>query len=188
MIREGVRSNIITFGETAIEKFQKVYRESKLLSKIDSSNPSITGSSVEIDMKKSLVLNVNTRSNYDILFNNPIYVSKTSKLPAVWSETFDYIDPIYGSVRGYMKDDGDGIINIYTTAGGKETLVLDSFFTGTVNYAKGEISLRKFKKNNASDTLVMWAKPAKEDINTKANQILLIEPTSITVNLFAEKI
>lgn len=182
-----IRNTVVEYGSTNLAKFDKIYRESKLLGRIDSVDSSITGSSISVGMKKIIPLNVGTRSNYDLLYNNKLHPSKTHKLPSIKSENFNYIDPTLGSVTAYMKDDGEGIVNIYTEATGKETVIVDSFFSGTVDYTKGVISLKRFLKNSTSETLTMYAKPENEDIETKLNQILLVDSALIDINIFSEK-
>lgn len=184
-LRLMIRESIEDYGKSNLEKFDRKYYESVLLRAIDETDRSLVGSSVDLTLRKSIPLNTLSRANYTIEFSNPIHPSKTDKLPSVRSGLFAYFDPYVGRVvECYLKDDGYGTIRIYTTVSGSERVVHDQYFSGSVNYERGVIELRRFRKDSNEGQLTIFVKPNKEELATNRNQILLLDDENIDIKVY----
>lgn len=82
-----VKSAISDYSDAELKRFNSVFRKSKLQSYIESAEPSITGSDVQVYMQKRQILNLGIKENIRVKFNLPLrkgdYISKLYTFPEV---------------------------------------------------------------------------------------------------------
>ena len=80
-IADYVKAAIYDYSDMELNKFESVFRKSKLQNYIENSEQSITGSSIEIFVQKRIVIDINNRRNYTVSYNLPLrQVSHKDKL------------------------------------------------------------------------------------------------------------
>ena len=93
----------------------------------------------------------------------------------------------YNGFSAYLGDDGAGNATIfrYSDTNVKVTIV---DIAGTVNYTTGEIVITNFAPTAYADIQIkVSAKPENFDINSVREQILLMNSSDATINVYGEQ-
>lgn len=93
-----VRNKLQTYAETYLQRFDGVFRYSRLLSEIDSVDKSILNSVARVYMFKDVVPSNTTANSIDLTFSSPIYSSTSSSAILTTSEFK------IGGVVHYLRD------------------------------------------------------------------------------------
>jgi hypothetical protein len=76
-----VKAAIFDYSDIELNKFDSIFRKSKLQNYIENSEQSITGSDIDIFVQKRILIDTNRKRNYTISFNMPLrQVSHKDKL------------------------------------------------------------------------------------------------------------
>ena len=193
----GVESRVVelikTFGDSYLGLFQRNFRMSKFSSTIDGSSPAVNSNSTDITLTKRFEPNIGRAAPYTVNFDNTLLHPVDGYTPILSSDIFGYTDTtstavVKPSVDAFVDDDGYGNIRVYKQVG--TTKVYLSRNTGTIDYTTGKIFLRNFKIEYLDDgktELSLTVVPQNRDIFARRNQIILIDPNSISVTTVAEK-
>jgi hypothetical protein len=193
----GVESRVVelikTFGDSYLGLFQRNFRMSKFSSTIDGSSPAVNSNSTDITLTKRFEPNIGRAAPYTVNFDNALLHPVDGYTPILSSDIFGYTDTtstavVKPSVDAFVDDDGYGNIRVYKQVG--TTKVYLSRNTGTIDYTTGKIFLRNFKIEYLDDgktELSLTVVPQNRDIFARRNQIILIDPNSISVTTVAEK-
>jgi hypothetical protein len=166
---------------------------SKFSSTIDGSSPAVNSNSTDITLTKRFEPNIGRAAPYTVNFDNALLHPVDGYTPILSSDIFGYTDTtstavVKPSVDAFVDDDGYGNIRVYKQVG--TTKVYLSRNTGTIDYTTGKIFLRNFKIEYLDDgktELSLTVVPQNRDIFARRNQIILIDPNSISVTTVAEK-
>ena len=177
-----VSSTILNYNETDLQKFDGVFRFSKLSRMIDASEPSIVNNITTLKLHVELKPKYNTSAQYIINIINPIYTENVSELAVVSTNFYikDSIDP------HFLQDDGLGkmqLIRIDET--GAHNIANPSI--GTVNYLLGYISIQRLNiVSFIGDMLEMVIKPQSNDVVSAFHQIARIDPQRLTIRVISD--
>ena len=169
-----VLSNILNYSSINLNGFNKTFRNSKLVSAVDSSHSSIVSSETNIRLIKRRTPEIAIYETYDIDFTTPLEVNAPSSNYTSCVRTTPFS---YNNIRVYMKDDGAGVIGIYSENN-------DQFITsiGTVNYSTGLIQISNLRVTGFDGpTIKYYVVPRQKDISTTKNVILNILEEDISV-------
>jgi len=175
-----VRSGIETFSDDELEKFDKMFRYSDLLSYITNLDNAITSSYVRVFCLKGFTaLNTNT-SSYQVNFNFPLAVPEDPTESLITSSAY-----VNDGVKYYFKDEPSSVDNIrniyryYINSSGSE--IVDEQFVGTVDTDTGMVQIKDF--NVTADTAInIFARPESNDVVPKRNQILEVDIENTVIN------
>jgi hypothetical protein len=179
-----VIDTIINYNDQDLQKFDSIFRNSKLLRLIDSSERGITNSNVSIKLRRLVTPKFNVSSEYTINIANPIFISQ-SKVPEedVVSNGFYILgsNDIY-----YIDDDGDKALRLFTkNADGTKNVVNSNF--GTVDKKTG---ILKFRELNitllAEQNLYFYIKPQFNDVVSAFSQVVNISSEDLSVNVISD--
>jgi len=179
-----VIDTIINYNDTDLQKFDSVFRNSKLLRLIDASERGITNSNISYKLRRLVQPKFNVSSEYTINIANPIFISP-SKVPeeAVVSNGF-YI--LGSSEIHYIDDNGDKALRLYTLNVDGTKNILNSNF-GTVDKKTG---LLKFRELNitllAEQNLYFYIKPQYNDVVSAFSQVVNISTEDLSVNVISD--
>lgn len=177
-----VSSTILNYNETDLQKFDGVFRFSKLSRMIDASEPSIVNNITTLKLHVELKPKYNTSAQYIINIINPIYTENVSELAVVSTNFYikDSIDP------HFLQDDGLGkmqLIRIDET--GAHNIANPSI--GTVNYLLGYISIQRLNiVSFIGDMLEIVIKPQSNDVVSAFHQIARIDPQRLTIRVISD--
>jgi len=159
-----VRNRLQTYAQTYLQRFDGVFRYSKLLFEIDSVDKAIMNSVARVYMFKDITPTV---SSFDLTFASPIYQTASSS-PVLTSSEF----PV-GGITHYLKD---GPItnsvnrNIYlyrkSSTGDVKVATL-----GTIYAASGRVVINGLEPDT-TDIIRLTVTPNSFDLAPKRNQLL----------------
>ena len=184
-----VQDTISTFDTDNLSKFNKTFRQSKLIEKINESDNSILSNELSTRMIKEInpVLNqgfTDTVSFFNSLKpDNPVTVAQGASLPysepAIESGLFTFNSTTGASFR----DDGDGALQIIV-ANNSGLTVLNAN-VGSVDYGTGNVVFSNVTVNAIATgtTIKIYARSERADIVGKLNDLIEIKTDDTTVNV-----
>ena len=184
LLKTLVRDTIINYNDTDLNRFDGMFRFSKMSRLIDASEESILSNITTIVLKRSFTPTFNTRTSYVISIDNPIY---TEGVPegAVTSDAFT-IDG--SSETFFFEDDGVGNIRLYYFVGAGTKRYTNTTL-GSVNYVTGRITLNDINITSATNNeITITIKPESNDVVSVRSQLALIAEEQIVVNAVVDKV
>lgn len=172
-----VTNTINAYGVNELDRFDGVFRYSKLSRLIDQSDPSITNNITTILLRRALIVRYNTSAQYLLNMINPIWSSgqpeesfKSTGFYVAGSDELHYLD-----------DDGVQYVRLFKYgANGIKVVVNDSI--GTINYAKGIIDIRNLNITGLANLdLEISIRPLSNDVVSALTQIAHIPPEHLKV-------
>ena len=190
-----LKSEIITalnnYTTNNLEKFDKVFRYSKIVELIDDTDSSILSNITTIKMRKTLTPLLNTSARYDIYFRNSIYnphpEHKSMQGGVLETSGFKISGDTNNRVY-YLDDDGIGNVRRYYLTGSTRNYVNNT--QGTINYSTGQITVSSLSissveniRGASSSVIEFTTQPNSNDIIPVRDQIIEIDVgnSSITV-------
>ena len=177
-----VKNNILKYNDTDLRLFDSIFRFSKLMNIIDSTDQSITSNISSFTISRRLLPKFNIIANYNFHIDNPIYSAGVPE-NAVTSNGFY----VYGDSKiQYIRDDGYGNLQRYYLDSNNNIVVVNSN-QGTVTYSNGEINLVSLNITRlAQAELIFTLKLQSNDIISIREHIVRIEPLQLVVSAIAE--
>lgn len=181
-----------TFANNTLGHFGGAFRYSKFVRAIDDASPAILNNVTTIALKKLIVTTTGASLTYTIPFRTPLY--QIPSTVSIWSSkhvTFSHADTTGAIQTGCFlenttDDAGRPIMAMYRfdTATNTKSVVQPSI--GTVDFGVGTVTLSNFAPtafSNGGTTLTLYALPGTADIIPSFNQILVIDPADIVVQV-----
>ena len=181
-----VSSTILNYNENDLQKFDGVFRFSKLSRLIDNTEPAIVNNISTILLHVSLLPRYNIYAEYIVNIINPIYTEHVAE-NAVSSHGF-YI-PNSTEIH-YLQDDGIGNIQLFRhnnsetglQAGTTTNHIIVDPTIGTVDYATGYIKIQNLNITALAETeFHLIIKPQSNDVVSAFHQIARIDPERMTI-------
>ena len=181
-----VSSTILDYNENDLQKFDGVFRFSKLSRLIDNTEPAIVNNISTILLHVSLAPRFNTYAEYIVNIINPIYTEHVAE-NAVSSHGF-YI-PNSTEIH-YLQDDGVGNIQLFRhnnselgmQAGNTTNHIVVNPTIGTVDYATGYIKIQNLNITALAETeFNLIIKPQSNDVVSAFHQIARIDTERMTI-------
>jgi hypothetical protein len=178
-LKSDILSILTNYNTATLQKFDGVFRYSKVTSLIDNTDTSIVSNITTIKVRKNFTPILNTSSRYDIYFRNSLYnpVSGYNSVNGGILESTGF--KISGDSTNifYLDDDGAGNIRRYRLVGSVRTYVNNT--QGTINYTTGQIILTSLNissieniRGSASTVIELTVIPKSNDIVPVRDQIL----------------
>ena len=179
-----VADTINTYNQTELNDFNVTFRDSIFSNAIDDSDPSIISNITEVAVYKKTNPSLTKSNNIDLNFGlaikntlptqGKIYPSQDER--AVYSSSF-----IFQNQTCTLEDDGNGIIRVIKTQQANKIVVVD---VGTIDYDNGIVSLKDFSLTNYDGAaLKIFVVPADKDIESSKNNVMLIDPSDVTIQV-----
>ena len=177
-----VKNNILNYNNTYLKRFDSIFRYSKLMSIIDSTDQAITSNISSLTVYRKVMAKFNLIANYTFHIDNPIYSAGVSE-NAVTTNGF-YVSG--DSNIQYIKDDGLGTLQRYYLDT-SNNVVITKTDQGTVTYSNGEINIVSLNITRlAQADLIFSLKLQSNDIISVREHIVRIDPVQLEVNAIAE--
>lgn len=175
-----VKDSILNYDANELQKFDSVFRQSKLSRIIDTSEPSIVSNITTISLRRKINPKYNFSAEYSINIINPIYSNGVPE-DAVISTGF-YIKG--SSNIHYLVDDGLGNIQLfYKSASGGSRIIVNPTI-GTVNYAAGKINIKNLNITGIADAYFQLnITPQSYDVVSAFTQIAQIAQDKLSVSV-----
>ena len=184
-LKSEVIDTITNYNTNTLQKFDGVFRYSKLTGLIDDVDNSILSNITTIDIKKSFKPTIGNSTKYDVYFRNAIY-NPHSGHESILSSTGFKVSGDNNEM--FLDDDGLGNVRRYYLVSGIRTYVNN--IQGTINYATGQITINSLNvssisniRGSSSTVIELTVTPASNDVVPVRNQVIEIdiENSNITV-------
>ena len=191
-----LKSNVITtltnYNTNTLQKFDAIYRHSKLTGLIDDTDTSILSNITTVKIRKSFTPTLLSSNKYDIYFRNSLFnphSGHNSAAGGILSSTGFKIDGNTNEV--FLDDDGAGNVRLYYLASGIRTYLNET--QGTINYDTGQITLNSLNVasisniRGATSTVVeLTVTPNSNDVVPVRDQIIEIDVTNSSITVSAD--
>jgi len=185
--------NAITgYNTNTLQKFDSIYRHSKLTGIIDDVDNSILSNITTVKMRKSFTPTLASSTKYTIYFRNALFNPHTGHNMAaggILSSTGFKIDGNDNEM--YLDDDGSGNVRLYYLASGIRTYVNST--QGTIDYASGQIIINSLNIasisniRGATSTIVeLTITPLSNDVVPVRDQIVEIDVSNSIITVTAD--
>jgi len=189
-LKSDIVSILTNYNTATLQKFDGVFRYSKVTSLIDNTDTSIVSNITTVKVRKNFTPILNTSSRYDIYFRNSLYnpVSGYNSVNGGILESTGF--KISGDSTNifYLDDDGAGNIRRYRLVGSVRTYVNNT--QGTINYTTGQIILTSLNissieniRGSASTLIELTVIPKSNDIVPVRDQILEIDTANSLITV-----
>ena len=191
-----LKSEIITaitnYNTNTLQKFDSIYRHSKLTGLIDSVDVSILSNITTIKIRKSFTPILSSSEKYNIYFRNALFNPHSGHNTAAGGILSSTGFKVTGSdFEMFLDDDGQGNIRRYYLASGIRTYANDT--QGTIDYATGEIALNSLNVasisniRGATSTVVeITVTPDSNDIVPVRDQIVELDVANSGITVTAD--
>lgn len=191
-----LKSEIITaitnYNTNTLQKFDSIYRHSKLTGLIDSVDVSILSNITTIKIRKSFTPILSSSEKYNIYFRNALFNPHSGHNTAAGGILSSTGFKVTGSdFEMFLDDDGQGNIRRYYLASGIRTYANDT--QGTIDYVTGEIALNSLNVasisniRGATSTVVeITVTPDSNDIVPVRDQIVEIDVANSGITVTAD--
>tara|TARA_E500000331_G_scaffold86771_1_gene82381 strand:- start:2314 stop:4167 length:1854 start_codon:yes stop_codon:yes gene_type:complete len=180
-IKSDVVSTITNYNTTTLQKFDGVFRHSKLTGLIDNTDASILSNITILKMRKSFTPTINSSTKYDIYYRNGLYNPHTGHNTAgggILSSTGFKVANDNNEM--FLDDDGNGNVRRYYLVSGVKTYANET--QGTINYTTGQVTLNLINiasisniRGAASTVVEITVQPSSNDVVPVRDQIVEID-------------
>jgi len=191
-LKSNVTTTLTNYNTDTLQKFDGVFRHSKVTGLIDDTDTSILSNVTKLDIRKTFTPTLSASTRYDIYFRNTIYNPHPGHKSGTGGviSTSGFKVPNDNNVY-YLDDDGSGNIRRYYFVGSVRTYVNNT--QGTVNYATGQITINSLTVasveniRGASSTVIeVTVEPASYDVVPVRDQILEIDTANSLITVEAD--
>lgn len=190
-IQTVVADIIQQFNINYLNKFDSVFRHSKLSREIDNSDPAIVSNVTRINLRYAFTPTFNAVTRYRVSLNNPIYTEETGVRNSAISVTSSGFTLSGNTQTWYLEDDAIGNIRMYYITTGNQKVYAPQP-VGTVNYAHGTIELNDLSISSGDaqndNRLVLYIEPASYDVVAVRNQLTNIREQDIVVRAIPDRV
>jgi len=184
-----IKSEIVTavtnYNTTTLQKFDGVFRFSKLTGLIDDVDTSILSNITTVNMRKNFTPTIASSTKYDVYFRNAIYNPHSGHSSVLSSTGFK----VTGSNNEmFLDDDSNGNVRRYYLVSGVKTYANNT--QGTINYETGQVTLNSLNvasisniRNAVSNVIEITVKPNSNDIVPVRNQVVEIDVTNSNITV-----
>jgi len=173
-----VRDTISDYNFNELNKFDGVFRHSKVLKAIDASDPSITSSTVRPYMFMNITPSNSSDNNFELRFTSPFYQSGQSTTYIVNSTSFliNNVEHFFGDIP--IQGSTNRQVIVYKIVQGQNVTVVND--AGLVDVEKGIVTLNNFRPDTTA-AIRVTVTPNSLDLAPKRDQLISID--SLRVNI-----
>ena len=192
-----LKSNIITtltnFNTNNLQKFDSVFRYSKVSKAIDDTDTSILSNITTLKIRKEFTPTLNSSTLYNIYFRNALYNPHNEHNKAAGGILESTGFKVDGDTTNemFLDDDGAGNVRRYYIVSGVRTYANNT--QGTINYDTGQITLNSLNiasisniRGSASTKVELTVKPNSNDVVPVRNQIIEIDTANSSITVTAD--
>ena len=184
-LKSEIISAITNYNTNTLQKFDTVFRYSKLTGLIDDVDTSILSNITTVDMRKSFTPTLSSSTRYDVYFRNAIYNPHTGHEPILSSTGFTVAG---NSNEMFLDDDGLGNVRRYYLSSGIRTYANNT--QGTIDYSTGQITINSLNVSSisnirgaSSSVIELTVTPNSNDVVPVRNQIIEIDVANSNITV-----
>tara|TARA_A100000164_G_C21940943_1_gene790656 strand:+ start:1449 stop:3302 length:1854 start_codon:yes stop_codon:yes gene_type:complete len=194
-LKTKIFATLSNYSLNNLQKFDSVFRYSKVLGLIDNTHASILSNITTVNLKKSFVPTIGSSTKYTVSYSNALYNPHTGHNSSAGGILSSSGFKVSGDTTNiyFLDDDGSGNVRRYRLDGSTRTYANET--QGTINYATGQVVIDALNITNienirgaASTVIELTVKPSSNDIAPLRNQVLEIDIANSTVSVAADTI
>ena len=191
-LKSEITTSISNYNTDTLQKFDGVFRHSKVTGLIDDVDTSILSNVTSLLIRKTFTPTLSSSTRYDVYFRNGIFNPHAGHKAASGGviATSGFKVPNDTNVY-YLDDDGNGNIRRYYFTGSVRNYVNST--QGTVDYTTGQITINSLTvasveniRGASSTAIEVTVEPASFDIVPVRDQILDIDTANSSITVEAD--
>ena len=191
-LKSEITTAVTNYNTNTLQKFDSVYRHSKLTGIIDNVDTSILSNITTIKIRKNFTPTLSSSTKYDIYFRNSLFNPHSGHNAIAGGILTSTGFKVTGSdLEQFLDDDGNGNVRRYYLSSGIRTYANDT--QGTIDYTTGQITLNSLNVasisniRGATSTVVeLTVTPNSNDVVPVRDQIVEIDIANSTINVTAD--
>ncbi len=191
-LKSEITNAVTNYNTNTLQKFDSVYRHSKLTGIIDNVDTSILSNITTIKIRKNFTPTLSSSTKYDIYFRNSLFNPHSGHNAIAGGILTSTGFKVTGSdLEQFLDDDGNGNVRRYYLSSGIRTYANDT--QGTIDYTTGQITLNSLNVasisniRGATSTVVeLTVTPNSNDVVPVRDQIVEIDIANSTINVTAD--
>ena len=188
-LKANITTQITNYNTNTLQKFDAIYRHSKLTGIIDDTDTSILSNITTVKIRKSFTPTLASSTRYDIYFRNALFnphSGHNSVMGGILTSTGFKVTGNDNEM--FLDDDGEGNVRRYYLVSGIRTYANET--QGTIDYTTGQITLNSLNvasisniRGSSSTIIELTVTPDSNDVVPVRDQIVEIDVanSSITV-------
>ena len=188
-LKSEITTAVTNYNTNTLQKFDAVYRHSKLTGLIDDVDTSILSNITTIKIRKSFTPTISSSTKYDIFFRNSLFNPHTGHNATAGGILSSTGFKVTGSdLEQFLDDDGNGNVRRYYLSSGIRTYANET--QGTIDYSTGQITLNSLNiasisniRGSASTIIEITVQPSSNDVVPVRDQIVEIDVANSIVTV-----
>ena len=191
-LKSEITTAITNYNTNTLQKFDAIYRHSKLTGIIDDVDNSILSNITTVKIRKNFTPTLLSSTKYDIYFRNALFnphSGHNSSAGGILSSTGFKIDGNDNEM--FLDDDGAGNVRLYYLSSGIRTYINET--QGTINYLTGQITLNSLNvasisniRGSTSTVIELTVTPDSNDVVPVRDQIIEIDVSNSSITVTAD--
>ena len=191
-IKADIITTLINYNTENLQKFDAVFRYSKVTGLIDDTDESILSNITTVKIRKNLTPILLTSAKYSIYFRNALYNPHSGHLATtggILSSTGFKIDG--NDNECFFDDDGEGNVRLYYIGGGVKSYLNST--QGTIDYSSGAITINSLNiasitniGGKTSTIVQLTVIPNSNDVVPVRDQIIEIDVANSRITVTAD--
>ena len=191
-LKSEITTAVTNYNTNTLQKFDAVYRHSKLTGLIDNVDSSILSNITTIKIRKSFTPTLASSTKYDIYFRNALFnphSGHNSSAGGILSSTGFKVSG--SDLEQFLDDDGAGNVRRYYLAAGIRTYTNTT--QGTIDYDSGQITLNSLNiasisniRGSTSTVVELTVTPNSNDVVPVRDQIVELDIANSTITVTAD--
>ena len=188
-LKSEITTAVTNYNTNTLQKFDSVYRHSKLTGLIDAVDNSILSNITTIKIRKEFTPTILSSNKYDIYFRNSLFNPHSGHNMAsggILSSTGFKIDGNDNEM--FFDDDGSGNVRLYYLSSGIRTYINST--QGTIDYTTGQITINSLNvasisniRGVTSTTIELTVTPNSNDVVPVRDQIIEIDTSNSIITV-----
>ena len=186
-IKADVIDSLTTYNASTLQRFDSVFRYSKVTGLIDSADTSILSNITTVKIRKDFQPLISTSAKYNIYFRNALYNPHSGHLSSeggILSSSGFKIDG--NDNECFFDDDGAGNVRLYFMSSGVKSYLNST--QGTIDYKTGAITLNSMNIVNISNIDGVASTVVKLTVTPSSNDVVPVRDQIVEMDIANSKI
>ena len=192
-LKSDVLTALTNYDTNTLQKFDSVFRYSKVIELIDDTDSSILSNITTLKIRKNFTPTINSSTRYDVYFRNGLYNPHSGHNTSgggILSSTGFKVEGDTTNVY-FLDDDGQGNVRRFYFVGAVRTYVNST--QGTIDYSTGQVTINSLNvsvieniRGAASTVIELTVQPSSNDVVPVRDQILEIDTANSSITVQAD--
>ena len=191
-MKADIIDKLTTYNASTLQKFDAVFRYSKVTGLIDSADDSILSNITTVKIRKDFQPLISTSAKYNIYFRNALYNPHSGHMASTGGILSSSGFKIEGNANEcFFDDDGAGNVRLYYMSSGVKNYLNST--QGTINYSTGAITLNSMNIASisnidgvASTVIRLTVVPNSNDVVPVRDQIVEMDIANSNITVTAD--